>query len=449
MPNLIEQQDLLKGLTDQRLSMLMQNPDATIPPFLVAAEAQRRQAIRAQYSGGPDKNESVVDSLTRQMAGTPENVNANPQAPAAPTPQQAGIAGLQQGMAYGGPVRRFNALGYVAPTSIPIDPRVQEVADQWNVSLEEAKAMISNNPSLAGTPSAKLGLPFKITEENRESKASPVNLGIPVLTESPAQTAQRRREDVRNAKYEEMYTYPGYTSPVAAASNTNPITSNTSPTTTPNAPPTAPRDPSAGTKDSSLENKYNAQREGFRNRYEELLAANQPSSWERAQKWFDASQAFFQPNTTTGEMIADALGAFGSGMAKEKAASRQADIALKEGMLNLDMQYAKEDRDVAAAAANRELERAYKLQDEAAKRKAELEDKRVPDASSAIRALGDLIDGIDKQLESGDITDPKAREDLMRRRGEYANRLSTIMSAGGFVASPTMAEINAAANAGK
>jgi len=102
MPNIIEQQDLLKGLPDARLSMLMQNPTGDIPPFLVAAEAQRRQSIREQFSGGPQ--ESVVDTLTKQLASVPQNIEAPMQTPPRmPPPQmQAGINALPQGMRRGG-----------------------------------------------------------------------------------------------------------------------------------------------------------------------------------------------------------------------------------------------------------------------------------------------------------------------------------------------------------
>ena len=75
MPNIIEQQDLLKGLPDARLMTLLQKPVGDIPPFLVAAEAQRRQQIRQQFAGSGSK-ESGVDSLTKQLAGVPQNIGS-------------------------------------------------------------------------------------------------------------------------------------------------------------------------------------------------------------------------------------------------------------------------------------------------------------------------------------------------------------------------------------
>ena len=118
MANIIEQQDLLKGLPDARLSLLLQSPDASIPPFLVAAEAQRRQSIRQQFAGDGGK-ESVVDTLTKQLSNVPQNIQAPmrtpPQMPPPMQPQMAGIGALPQGqqqMANGGPVRRFASDGF-------------------------------------------------------------------------------------------------------------------------------------------------------------------------------------------------------------------------------------------------------------------------------------------------------------------------------------------------
>lgn len=428
MPNLIEQQDLLKGLTDQRLAMLMQQPTATIPPFLVAAEAQRRQAIRSQFSGGPEKNESVVDSLTRQMAGAPQNVNANPPAPPAPPPQQMGIVGIQpQGMADGGPVRRYGDggpifTGRMGAQSIAGVPKPSDygflgyVGSGFNTLIEnmqkyglnpdaaQREELDASNRAAAEVADAEAsGLS---PEENiRELSVLSQRLAKPKATEAPPEKTE------------------------------------------------APRDTNSGTAGTSLENKYKAQREGFRQRYEDLLSQSEPSSWERAQKWFDASQAFFQPNATTGEMVADAISAFGSGMAQEKAAARQADLNLQEALLNLDMEYAKEDREAEIAAANRAYERQIKLEDDAAKRKADLEAKRIPDASSAIRAYNDLIKSTEEELSGGpngdQIVTPERKAELTRILQGYRNALSTIMSAGGFVASPTLEEMNAAINAGK
>ena len=80
MANLIEQANLLKGLTNDRIALLMQNPVGDIPPFLVAAEAERRRAASQQATGDVGK-ESVVDMLTRQLANVPQNIQAPMRAP--------------------------------------------------------------------------------------------------------------------------------------------------------------------------------------------------------------------------------------------------------------------------------------------------------------------------------------------------------------------------------
>ena len=52
MPNIVEQQDLLKGLPDAAIAKLMQAPSGQIPTFLVAAEAQRRQHLQDPTESG-------------------------------------------------------------------------------------------------------------------------------------------------------------------------------------------------------------------------------------------------------------------------------------------------------------------------------------------------------------------------------------------------------------
>ena len=101
MSNFIKQADLLKGLPDARIATLMQNPVGDIPPFLVAAEAQRRQAIRQQFAGDGNK-ESVVDTLKRQLSNVPQNIQAPMRTPPKMPPpqmqpQMAGIGALPQG----------------------------------------------------------------------------------------------------------------------------------------------------------------------------------------------------------------------------------------------------------------------------------------------------------------------------------------------------------------
>ena len=49
MANLIEQMNVLKGLTDEHLKAEMSAPSGGAPPFLVASEIERRQGMRQRY----------------------------------------------------------------------------------------------------------------------------------------------------------------------------------------------------------------------------------------------------------------------------------------------------------------------------------------------------------------------------------------------------------------
>ena len=45
--NIIEQEDLIKGLPDQALFQQAQNPNSQVPQFLVVSEIQRRTDMKA------------------------------------------------------------------------------------------------------------------------------------------------------------------------------------------------------------------------------------------------------------------------------------------------------------------------------------------------------------------------------------------------------------------
>lgn len=53
--NLIEQQNVLKGLTDESLQAELTQPSGSAPPFLIATEVSRRKAARERYEGAKAK----------------------------------------------------------------------------------------------------------------------------------------------------------------------------------------------------------------------------------------------------------------------------------------------------------------------------------------------------------------------------------------------------------
>ena len=317
MSNIVEQQNLLKGLPDTRLATLMQNPVATIPPFLVAAEAQRRQAIRQQFAGSGD-NESVVDSLTRQLASVPQNIQATPQPmPQIPqTPPMMGVAALQQaqqGMANGGPVRRFAEQGYVAPQF-----RGRSGAGAYAEPTESVLSRVYNYV----TP----GITTLLT-----------NMQTMGLSNNPA----RQQLDLQNNIEEAASTTPNPEDKY----RTDRAPTDLSPK------PTIPPNPNTGKAGTSTENQTAAEDEN-RRKLEALLAYEGPSDMEKAQKWFAMASQFYDPKLTTGQSIARAGLAFTEAAGTQAQAEREARQAQAEALLKYDIN--EQERQRAAAAAERE-----------------------------------------------------------------------------------------------
>ena len=75
----------------------------------------------------------------------------------------------------------------------------------------------------------------------------------------------------------------------------------------------------------------------YRARLEELLQAQEPSSWEKAQRWFAMAEQFFDPSKTTGQSIAGAGRAFAEMTGEQSRAQREAELASKRGLLEYDI----------------------------------------------------------------------------------------------------------------
>lgn len=71
MPNLIEQMNVLKGLSDEALSGEMGAPSGSVPPYLVLSEVNRRKDMRQRYEGQQAqraKRTTVMEDLAGPMA---------------------------------------------------------------------------------------------------------------------------------------------------------------------------------------------------------------------------------------------------------------------------------------------------------------------------------------------------------------------------------------------
>lgn len=307
MSNIIRDQDLLKNLTDAQLARLMQKPSGEIAPFLVAAEGQRRQAIREQFSGGGPK-ESVVDTLTKQLANVPQNVNSPMKAPPnIPPPMdmaQAGIGALPeaQQMAEGGRVQPM----WTIPSYGNAIPQVMDWVGTKATDLY----------NYATTPYSRQGgggSEGETTEDTQMSDTTFPDIG--------KMTPDKKIPE-----------------------------------------PKKPRDESSSTAGTSPENKYKAQEAAFRKRIEELYGTEEPSNWDDAQKWFAMSQAIMQPGQNLMQSLAGAGAIYAGAESEQAAQQREADRAREEMMLKYDMDIYAQDRADAAAAATKADDRAWQLQ---------------------------------------------------------------------------------------
>jgi hypothetical protein len=150
-----------------------------------------------------------------------------------------------------------------------------------------------------------------------------------------------------------------------------------------------------------------------RQQLEELYGGNEPSSWEKAQKWFAASQAAIQPGQNNWQATINALSALGGGMAQERATERENKQALAEALLKLEIGDRDERREAAREIAKAEF--AYQLQDQ--------EDADARDAAARAERLGAqklfIEQGGAGVREYGDVL-----LSLEKRKAEYIESLT-------------------------
>ena len=349
MPNIIEQQDLLKGLPDERLATLMQAPTGGIPPFLVAAEAQRRQSIREQFSGGT--NESVVDTLTKQLSNVPQNIQTPMRAPPKMPPpmqpqmqpQMAGINSLPQGqqqMAEGGMVQRYQEGGKIQPMwTIPnyggAIPKVMDwVGDKASDLYDYATTSYSD---------------MKPGADTTEEEVAP---GSGIL----------------DINYPDVKIVPGR----------NPL---------PDRPSTPPN-PNAGKENTSPTNKEAPAQDEIRKRIEELYGSEDPSSWENAQKWFAMSQQIMDPDVNLLQGLVNAGSVYAQAEAEQARAAREDLRNREESLLKYDINKMESDAATEAAGlkartdvATGQLDDLYRQQRDVAEQLRRIEESAIKDGT--------------------------------------------------------------------
>jgi hypothetical protein len=410
MPNIIEQQDLLKGLPDTRLMTLLQNPVGDIPPFLVAAEAQRRQQIRQQFAGSGSK-ESVVDTLTKQLANVPQNVNAPARTPPTipQTPQMQGVMALQQQQAMtdiaqqaqpqtmrsGGMVQRYQSQGLVQRMGELYGSRSPTVQQLSSMTPEELAALrkyqsdqnmkrLNEQAQITG---GRYGQGMAYQRELLENRLSGPFAGFSSpestveaakkLQDLPSEEEMNRTLDTGKSAadpYRQAYEsgYRGIGPMPAAGSAARP------PKPTPRPEDLVPQ------KEGETADEY-------RDRLEELLAAQQPSDWEKAQGYFAMAEQFLDPSKTTMQSLVGAGQAFAQSAAERDRAQREAELSLKKGLLEYDMGIASEKRAAQAEREKREYESALRR-----------EERSILGAKEAMGYFGNEIKALYEQMKAID-----------------------------------------------
>jgi hypothetical protein len=153
--NILQTEDLVKGLPDQRLMQEAQAPSGDIPQFLLISEVQRRADMRKRFEqqNAEQPEGTIADQVLQQGIGsqqeqvpqtpppnmpyplpTGQGIAPNPNQPPPPQPPNAQIAPPQGGMAAGGLVRMFGG----GSIDFPYNGQVYKVGTAGYRSDEEA-----------------------------------------------------------------------------------------------------------------------------------------------------------------------------------------------------------------------------------------------------------------------------------------------------------------------
>ena len=154
--NILEQEDLIKGLPDQALFQQADNPTGDIPQFLIISEIQRRTDMRKRFEAAePQPQTTAAERIVREGLGAfmpPQNSLPPPAMPAPPSNSVSQMDGssplMAQGMAAGG-ILGFSNGGGTKRQQIAAQAqaatRAQARTDEYN-RQNQRKELIKNNP---------------------------------------------------------------------------------------------------------------------------------------------------------------------------------------------------------------------------------------------------------------------------------------------------------------
>lgn len=202
--NILQQEDIIKGLADDRLMQEAQQPTGQVPQFLVVSEIQRRSDMRKRFEAQQEQPEGTVaeqimnggiGSLNAQQGQPPQQPQGMPQQPQGQPPQQGMAAGGITRMQVGGGTGMYgsqNAFGNNA--YIPNDMDIAEYAKLKSQGYSDEEAQSALQTGGAGmTPSGgALGIDMPALPERSigpQDRSEPsmghVDLGLNKSTRYP------------------------------------------------------------------------------------------------------------------------------------------------------------------------------------------------------------------------------------------------------------------------
>lgn len=154
--DILEQEDIVKGLPDQTLFQRADAPSGDIPPFLILSEIQRRTDMRKRFEASqPQPQSSVSDQIIMEGLGAamaPQNSLPPPAMPAPPSNTVSQMEGssplMAQGMAAGGILGFSNGGGtkrQQMAAQAKAAAREQARIDEYNRQNQQ-KQFMRNNP---------------------------------------------------------------------------------------------------------------------------------------------------------------------------------------------------------------------------------------------------------------------------------------------------------------
>ena len=171
--NIIEQEDIVKGLPDAALQMEMQMPSGQVPEFLVLSEIQRRSDMRQRYSAQQPmptstvKDQVMAEGLAAMMPISSVPAASNPLSPPLPLGDaQQGLAGTEVQMAAQGGLLGMATGGQFPDLSGDGDVTRKDILIGRGVIPMQEGSITSNNFTSRADPSYLDGMSSSYTGPN-------------------------------------------------------------------------------------------------------------------------------------------------------------------------------------------------------------------------------------------------------------------------------------------